>query len=761
MCKVQTSRVLGAALATFCLGVPGSAQTPAPSPHHVVAVPLQPFAVLARRVETALDYLGQPLAAADRQALAAALANTDDQAGVAAATTILDRYALAHVHINPESRVKVTQGSAAPALVQAGTRVFLVKVVNEAGITPPLRVTSAQSRPVSLPSRGAPDPPQTISARDIKERWADISLFAKQPLTERLSGLPLEYRIIEIYSRDAGRLGADLSFDVGQGTQDIGFRSDLAVVFTAAAARHVTLRIEDEKGRPAMARLVVRDAAARLYPAPSKRLAPDLPFQPQVYRGDGESLALPDGEFTVTFSGGPEYLTGRQTVRVGPSGPAEVWLRLKRWIDPAALGWYSGDHHVHAAGCSHYQDPTQGVTPEDMIRQVRGESLNIGSVLTWGPCYYHQKRYFSAQDAPVSTAESLIHYDVEVSGFPSSHAGHVVLLGLKNQDYPGTARLEDWPTWTLPVLQWARQQGAVTGYAHSGWGLQIRDREIPSAEVPAFDGIGANEYIVTVTHPDSVDFISTVDTPWPWELNIWYHTLNLGFRTRISGETDFPCIYDDRVGLGRTYTKLDRLTYRGWLDALRAGRSYVSDGLSHLMDFAVNGVAVGTGDGTVTASAPSVEATVRVTARLDEAADAAIPGTPADQKPFWDIERARVAGTREVPVEFLVNGRVVATRRVVADGKPHDLRVTLPVARSGWVAARILPSSHTNPVFVTVDKQPMRPSTASARWALEAVERCWTQKMRNIRESERAAASAAYDHARAVYRKLLESGIEE
>ncbi len=114
-----------------------------------------------------------------------------------------------------------------------------------------------------------------------------------------------------------------------------------------------------------------------------------------------------------------------------------------------------------------------------------------------------------------------------------------------------------------------------------------------------------------------------------------------------------------------------------------------------------------------------------------------------------------------MPVEFLVNGRVVATRRVVADGHPHDLRVTLPLARSGWIAARVLPSSHTNPVFVTVDRQPMRPSIASARWALEAVERCWKQKVRNIRESERAAASAAYDHARAVYRKLLESGIEE
>ncbi len=233
-----------------------------------------------------------------------------------------------------------------------------------------------------------------------------------------------------------------------------------------------------------MARLVVRDAAARLYPAPRKRLAPDLPFQPQVYRGDGESLLLPDGEFTVTFSGGPEYLTGRKTVRVEATGPAEVWLRLQRWIDPAASGWYSGDHHVHAAGCSHYQDPTQGVTPEDMIRQVRGENLNIGSVLTWGPCYYHQKRYFSGQDAAASTAESLLHYDVEVSGFPSSHAGHVVLLGLKDQDYPGASRLEDWPTWTLPVLQWARRQGAVTGYAHSGWGLQIGIGRYPPPKSP-------------------------------------------------------------------------------------------------------------------------------------------------------------------------------------------------------------------------------------------------------------------------------------
>ena len=150
-----------------------------------------------------------------------------------------------------------------------------------------------------------------------------------------------------------------------------------------------------------------------------------------------------------------------------------------------------------------------------------------------------------------------MHYDLEVSGFPSSHAGHIVLLGLREQDYPGATRISDWPTWDLPILRWAKSQGAVVGFAHSGWGLEVTSRDLPNYEMPGFDGIGANEYIVDVTEPGLVDFISAVDTPYVWELNIWYQTLNAGFRTRIAGETDFPCIYDQRVGMGRTYTKLD------------------------------------------------------------------------------------------------------------------------------------------------------------------------------------------------------------
>ena len=187
-----------------------------------------------------------------------------------------------------------------------------------------------------------------------------------------------------------------------------------------------------------------------------------------------------------------------------------------------------------------------------------------------------------------------MRYDLEVSGFPSSPSGHLTLLKLSQQDYPGTKKIKDWPSWDLPILKWARDQGAVVGFSHSGWGLEVKTEKLPHYEMPPFDGIGANGYIVDVTH-DMVDFISTVDTPAHWELNIWYHTLNSGFRTRISGETDFPCIYGDRVGMGRSYVRLDEgLSYDGWVEGVRRGRSYVSDGKSHLMDFRLNGLSVGT-----------------------------------------------------------------------------------------------------------------------------------------------------------------------
>jgi hypothetical protein len=128
---------------------------------------------------------------------------------------------------------------------------------------------------------------------------------------------------------------------------------------------------------------------------------------------------------------------------------------------------------------------------------------------------------------------------------------------------------------------------------------------------------------------------------------------------------------------------------------------------------------------------------------------------PYDQKPYWDVERARIADTREVPVEVVVNGKVVAKKNVVADGKVNNLEFDVPITESSWIAARVLPAAHTNPVFAVVGGKAVRASKRSAQWCLDAVNQCWTQKAPRIALADLGNAKAAYDHAREVYRKLI------
>jgi hypothetical protein len=259
----------------------------------------------------------------------------------------------------------------------------------------------------------------------------------------------------------------------------------------------------------------------------------------------------------------------------------------------------------------------------------------------------------------------------------------------------------------------------------------------------------------------AVDFLSTVDTPAPWELNIWYHTLNCGYRARISGETDFPCIYGDRVGMGRSYVKLDdgKLDFDRFIEGIKLGRSYVSDGKSHLVDFACNGLGVGQSASELKLDAPgTIEVSARVAARLEPELTVeldAIRNRPLAAKPYWELERARIGSTRKVPLELVVNGLPVARQEIEADGSFRDVKLSAAVKTSSWIALRIYPSSHTNPIFVIVGGKPIRASKKSAEWCLKAVDQCWSQKEPKYRESERALAAQAYDVARAAYRKIL------
>lgn len=355
---------------------------------------------------------------------------------------------------------------------------------------------------------------------------------------------------------------------------------------------------------------------------------------------------MPTGLFTVSTARGPEYLIEEHERPVSATGPASWDIALKRWIDPAAMGWYSGDPHIHAAGCAHYAAPEDGVGPAVMIPQLAGEALSVGAVLTWGTGYAVQKVHFSGRDDPVSTATAKLHYDLEISMFPSSASGHLGLLGLKDQDYPGAAAIADWPSWKGPILRWAKAQGAVAGYTHAGNGLWAGTSDLPNLASAPFDEIGANEFIATVAE-GLVDYIGIGNSPPSADLNIWYHVLNSGFRPRIAGETDWPFIYDQAMGMARTYVKLDGpMSYVGWCAGLAAGRSYMSDGRAHFIEMrAIAGAqkwALGTSDLKLPAPAPvTVEAAVA--ARLEPAptqVTEAIRTLATTAKPHWHLERA-------------------------------------------------------------------------------------------------------------------------
>ncbi|NWF85600.1 MAG: hypothetical protein HXY18_17430 [Bryobacteraceae bacterium] len=102
-----------------------------------------------------------------------------------------------------------------------------------------------------------------------------------------------------------------------------------------------------------------------------------------------------------------------------------------------------------------------------------------------------------------------------------------------------------------------------------------------------------------------------------------------------------------------------------------------------------------------------------------------------------------------------MRGRPVAVKKLTAGGQFLELEFSVRLAKSSWMAVRILASSHTSPVFALVDGKPVRASRASAEWCLNAVNQCWMQKSAQIRAGEKKEARRAYEHARDVSRRLM------
>jgi hypothetical protein len=138
-----------------------------------------------------------------------------------------------------------------------------------------------------------------------------------------------------------------------------------------------------------------------------------------------------------------------------------------------------------------------------------------------------------------------------------------------------------------------------------------------------------------------------------------YDLLNLGLRITPTAGSDFPCFPAGPPGSQRFYTRVEGIfTYSTWLDGLRRGRTFATNG--PLLEFSVDGVDVG---GEVS---------------LDSAGTVRVVG------------RARFDPGRDdvTALELIKEGEVVYTMEHSSEIDAIQLDVTLPVEESTWFALR-------------------------------------------------------------------------
>ena len=126
--------------------------------------------------------------------------------------------------VNPESRVKISARSDRIELLQGRPQRFLIQLENSAGTTAPLGLTA-----VDITS----DPPQAAE-------WCDVRVIDSPFSSVHCTGAENEFKVIEILARVSGLREVRLVADVGQGTQDLGFRATADLLIDTRPRRSIS-----------------------------------------------------------------------------------------------------------------------------------------------------------------------------------------------------------------------------------------------------------------------------------------------------------------------------------------------------------------------------------------------------------------------------------------------------------------------------------------------------------------------------------------
>jgi hypothetical protein len=383
-------------------------------------------------------------------------------------------------------------------------------------------------------------------------------------------------------------------------------------------------------------------------------------------------VRLPTGPIYIAACKGPEYAILGEKVLLTP-GKMALRFAMKRELDSRAERWYSGDTQAFF------------LPPHTALLEAAAEDLSVVNLLACfvsrgpRPAALSNVMAFSGQRPALELPGHMV-----VVNTLNEHPvlGRLALLNCHRVVYPlafgGPGGFDNWT-----LADWCDQ-------CHRKGGLVVA-ADFFTAERWKNGEIIADLFLGKI---DALDVCcSSARRMLDARLvEFWYHLLNCGLRVPLvagSGKDGNT----RELGRPRTYARLgpgEEFTYRNWITAVRAGRTFVASNPS-LLFFTVDGKDPG-----CVLDYPEDSKAVRIRAELH----GGVPGQ----------------------LEVLLNGTVVggAAVRERDDGTWRTLlEADVPLSGGGWLAARhvytadSLLCAHTSPVYLLVNGKPPAPEPAA------------------------------------------------
>ncbi len=272
---------------------------------------------------------------------------------------------------------------------------------------------------------------------------------------------------------------------------------------------------------------------------------------------------LPTGAVVVDVARGFEYEPIRRVIEIKP-GQRELELQLSRWTDMNAVGWYSGDTHVHF------------LSQDGANTEASGEDLNVANVLAsqWGQLFTGTED-FTGRPHVSDDGQTIVYVAQENR---QHFLGHLTLLGLKEPVMPwcsdGPSEAEPGGSMEITLSRWADA-------CHAQGGTVV----MPHAPFPN----GEPAALIATGRADAFEFMQQMHI----NHSEYYRYLNGGYRIPLVGGTD-KMSSDVPVGVYRAYVRIpddQPFTYDTWCQNLAAGRTFMSGG--PIIHFTVEGHEIG------------------------------------------------------------------------------------------------------------------------------------------------------------------------